>query len=64
VKKVYVLNGGCIGDNYVVGVYSSEKRARKEREKIIKTDHYYKVHPDELYIEDFELNVIKDYFKE
>ena len=34
-QKVYVLNGGCIGDRYVVGVFSSKKKAQEAREWII-----------------------------
>ena len=63
-KKVYILNGGCIGDSYVIAVYSSKKKAKEARKKIIETDHYYKQFPDDLYIEEFELNIIKNYFKE
>lgn len=60
-KKVYVLNGGCIDDRYVVAVFSSKKKAEEEREKIIKTDNFYKHSPDDLWIEEFELNIIKEY---
>lgn len=31
-QKVYVLNGVCIGDRYVVGVFSSKKKAEAARE--------------------------------
>ncbi len=41
-QKVYVLNGGCIGDQYVVGVFSSKKKAQEAREWIIENDTYYK----------------------
>lgn len=54
--RVYVLTGGCVGDRYVIGVYSSGEMAEKERQKIIKTDSYYKVHPDDLEIEEFILD--------
>lgn len=60
-NKVYVLNGGCIDDRYVVAVFSSKKKAEEEREKIIKTDNFYKHSPDDLWIEEFELNIIKEY---
>lgn len=60
-KKVYVLNGGCIDDRYVVAVFSSKKKAEEEREKIIKADNYYKKFPDDLWIEEFELNIVKEY---
>lgn len=55
-QKVYVLNGGCIGDLYVVGVFSSKKKAEAAREWIIQNDTYYKSNPDELDIDVFEMN--------
>lgn len=55
-QKVYVLNGGCIGDHYVVGVFSSKKKAEAAREWIIQNDTYYKSNPDELDIDVFEMN--------
>ena len=55
-QKVYVLNGGCIGDRYVVGVFSSKKKAQEAREQIIQNDTYYKSNPDELDIDVFEMN--------
>ena len=61
-KKVYVLMGGCIDDQHIVGIYTSEKKAEEERENLIKTDNYYKQFPNDLYVEDFELNAIKKYF--
>lgn len=61
-KKVYVLMGGCIDDQYIVGIYTSEKKAKEERENLIKTDNYYKQFPKDLYVEDFELNAVKKYF--
>lgn len=59
---VYVLMGGCISDEHIVGIYSSEKKAEEEREHIIKNDNYYKQYPNDLYIEEFELDTIKKYF--
>ena len=38
--KAYVLMGGCIGDSYVVGVFSSAKKANEAREWIIENDTY------------------------
>ncbi len=29
-QKAYVLNGGCVGDRYVVGVFSSKKRQKQQ----------------------------------
>lgn len=55
-QKAYVLNGGCIGDRYVVGVFSSKKKAEAAREWIIQNDTYYKSNPDELDIDVFEMN--------
>lgn len=55
-QKVYVLNGGCIGDRYVVGVFSSKKKAQEAREWIIENDTYYKSNSDELDIDVFEMN--------
>lgn len=55
-QKVYVLNGGCIGDRYVVGVFSSKKKAEAAREWIIQNDTYYNSNPDELDIDAFEMN--------
>lgn len=55
-KNAYVLMGGCIGDSYVVGVFSSEKKANEERERIIASDSYYKKYPNDLYIDIFEMN--------
>ena len=57
-KNIYVLSGGCIGDRYVIGVFSSKKRANEERERIIKTDSYYRNNPDDLEVEVFELNKV------
>ena len=55
-QKVYVLNGGCIGDKYVVAVFSSMKKANEAREWLINVDTYYKSHPEDLDIDIFELN--------
>ena len=33
-KKVYVLNGGCIDDRYVVAVFSSKKEQRKKGKEL------------------------------
>lgn len=54
--KVYVLMGGCIGDSYVVGVFSSMKKANEAREWIISVDTYYKKNPNDLYVDTFEMN--------
>ena len=54
--KVYALNGGCIGDRYVLGIFSSMKKAKEAREWIISVDTYYKSNPDDLSIDVFELN--------
>ena len=54
--NLYVLNGGCIGDRYVVGVFSSKKKAEAAMEWIIQNDTYYKSNPDELDIDVFEMN--------
>ena len=55
-QKVYVLMGGCIGDSYVVSVFSSMKKAQEAREWLIKVDTYYKKYPNDLYIDTFEMN--------
>lgn len=55
-KKVYVLNGGCIGDRYVIAVFSSLKKAQEAEAQLAKTDTYYRRHPEDLEIEVFELN--------
>lgn len=55
-KKVYVLNGGCISDRHVIAVFSSMKKANETKDWLIKVDTYYKRHPDVLEIEPFELN--------
>lgn len=55
-QKVYVLMGGCIGDKYVVAVFSSMKKANEAREWLIKVDTYYKSRPEDLDIDIFELN--------
>lgn len=55
-KKVYVLMGGCIGDRYVVAVFSSLKKANEARDWIIEVDTYYKSHPEDLEIDTYELN--------
>ena len=55
-KKVYVLMGGCVGDSYVVGVFSSAKKADEAREWMIENDTYYKKYPKDLYVDIFELN--------
>lgn len=54
--KAYVLMGGCVGDSYVVGVFSSMKKANEAREWIISVDTYYKENPNDLYIDVFEMN--------
>lgn len=54
--------GGCIDDQHVVGVYSSEKKAEEERKDIIEKDNYYRQYPNDLYVEEFELDAIKKYF--
>ena len=55
-QKVYVLNGGCIGDKYVVGVFSSMKKANEAKAWLIKNDTYYRQEPDDLEIDTYELN--------
>jgi len=55
-SKVYVLIGGCITDKHVIGVFSSAKKAKEEKSRIIKTDNYYKTQPDDLEIDTFILN--------
>lgn len=37
-KKVYVLMGGCIDDQHIVGIYTSEKKAEEERKNLIKKE--------------------------
>lgn len=54
--RVYVLTGGCDGDRYVIGVYSSGEAAEKEKQKIIKTNSHYELYPDDLEVEGFILN--------
>ena len=54
--KAYVLMGGCIGDSHVIGVFSSMKKANKAREWIIENDTYYKIYPNDLYVDTFEMN--------
>ena len=54
--KVYVLMGGCIGDSYVVGVFFSMKKANEAREWIISVDTSYNKHPEDLYVDVFEMN--------
>lgn len=39
-KKIYVLNGGCIGDRYVIAVFSSMKKAQEAEAQLAKTDTY------------------------
>ena len=56
VRKVYVLNGGCIGDKYVVAVFSSMATANAARDWLIKNDTYYKSRPEDLDIDIYELN--------
>jgi hypothetical protein len=55
-KNVCALMGGCIGDSYVIGVFSSLKEANEAREWIIINDTYYKKNPNELYVDVFELD--------
>ena len=57
-RKVYVLHGGCIDDRYVVAVYTSKKKAEEGRERRYRADPYYKQYPDDLWIEEFELNKV------
>lgn len=54
--KAYVLMGGCVGDSYVVGVFSSMKKANEAREWIVANDTYYKKYPNDLYVDVFEMN--------
>lgn len=54
--------GGCVGDKYVVALFSSQKRAKRAREKIITTNYYYKSYPENLEIEQYEINTfLEDY---
>ena len=55
-KNVCVLMGGCIGDNDIIGVFSSLKEANEAREWIITNDTYYKKNPNELYVDVFEVD--------
>ena len=56
-QKVYVLNGRIFGEPpYIVGVFSSKKKAEEAREWIIKNDTYYHSNPDDLDIDVFEMN--------
>lgn len=59
--RVYVLIGGCVSDRYIIGVYSSDDAAEKERQKIIKTDSHYKLYPDDLEIEEFILDERREF---
>lgn len=56
-SKVYVLNGRCETDRYVVGVFSTMEKAEEEKQRIIKTDSYYRNYPDDLNIDEFALDV-------
>ena len=57
-RKVYVLHGGCIDDRYVIAVFSSKKKAEAARARKFKSDPYYRQYPDDLWVEEFELNQI------
>lgn len=57
-KNIYVLVGGCIGDRYVVGVFSSKKKAEEAKKKIIQSDNYYNKYPNDLDIDIFQINKI------
>lgn len=59
-RKIYVLVSGCIDDKHVVAVFSSQKRAKQAREKIIATDYYYKSYPEDLEIEQYEINTLPE----
>jgi hypothetical protein len=50
------LNGGCIGDKYVVGVFSSMKKANEAKAWLIENDTYYRKEPDDLEIDVYEMN--------
>lgn len=39
-KYVYVLMGGCIDDYHIKGIFSSEKKAKVEEDKL-KNDKQY-----------------------
>lgn len=56
VKKVYALEGGCIGDRYVIAIFSSMKKAEEAKAWLIKVDTYYKSCPNDLCIDVYELN--------
>lgn len=62
-RKIYVLVGGCIDDKHVVAVFSSQKQAKQAREKIIASDHYYKSYPEDLEIEQYEINTLPEVIK-
>ena len=51
-----VLSGSCVGDRYIIGIYSSDEAAEKERQEIIETDSHYKLYPTDLAIEEFILD--------
>ena len=55
-QKVYALEGGCITDRHVLGIFSSEKKAEAAKKWLIENDTYYKYDPDDLEIQVFELN--------
>jgi hypothetical protein len=55
-QKVYALMGGCIGDRYLVAIFSSMKKANEARDWLIKVDTYYKKYPEDLEIDIYELN--------
>lgn len=54
--KVYVLSSESVDENYIVGIYSSNKAAEERRQKMLETVAYYKYFPDELKIEEFILD--------
>lgn len=62
--QVYILVGGCVGDKYNIGVYSTMDLAEKEMKWMIKNDSYYKKYPNDLDIEEQFLNLtIKERIK-
>lgn len=59
-RFVYVLMGGCIDDQHVVGVFTSNKRANEMKEWLIRNDRFYHDSPDCLDVEPHKLNEVLD----
>ncbi len=58
---VYALMGGIECDSYVVGIFSSEEKALKEKENILKKDKFYQSNSKLLYVDVFVLDEVKQY---